>query len=107
VSFDEPGTSCTTFRFYYDDCLRNPNWARDEIILALDLYFRVNPLTTSKSHPEIVALSELLNKLPIHSDRPDIEKFRNQNGVYMKMCNILRLDPGNVNGSPGGVGPGF
>lgn len=73
--------------------MRNPNWARDEIILALDLYFRVNPLTTSESHPEIVALSELLNKLPIHTDRPDVEKFRNPNGVYMKMCNILRLDP--------------
>ncbi len=73
--------------------MRNPNWARDEVILALDLYFRVNPLTTTESNPEIVALSELLNKLPIHTDRPDIEKFRNPNGVYMKMCNILRLDP--------------
>jgi 5-methylcytosine-specific restriction protein A len=80
-------------RFHYDGSLRNPNWARDEVILALDLYFRVDPLTTSESHPEIVALSELLNKLPIHTDRPDIEKFRNPNGVYMKMCNILRLDP--------------
>ena len=81
------------FFFLYDDSLRNPNWARDEIILALDLYFRVNPLTTSESHPEIVALSELLNRLPIHTDRPDIEKFRNPNGVYMKLCNLLRLDP--------------
>ena len=73
---------------------KNPNWTRDELILALDLYFRVNPLTTSESNPEIVALSELLNKLPIHTDRPDAEHFRNPNGVYMKLCNLLRFDPG-------------
>jgi 5-methylcytosine-specific restriction protein A len=73
---------------------RNPNWTRDEVILALELYFRVNPLTTSESNPEIVALSEMLNRLPIHSNRPDGVRFRNPNGVYMKMCNLLRLDPG-------------
>jgi len=73
---------------------RNPPWARDELILALDLYFRVSPLHTSEKHPEIVALSKLLNKLPIHTDRPEANVFRNENGVYMKLCNFLRLDPG-------------
>ena len=45
---------------------RNPPWQRDELILALDLYFRHRPDTISKKHPEVAALSELLNKLPIH-----------------------------------------
>ncbi len=73
---------------------KNPKWTRDELILALDLYFRVNPLHTSEKNPEIIALSDLLNQLPIHTDRPDVEKFRNPNGVYMKLCNFLRFDPG-------------
>lgn len=72
--------------------IRNPNWTRDELILALDLYFRVNPIHTSEKHSEIVALSDLLNNLPIHAQQPN-KKFRNPNGVYMKMCNFLRLDP--------------
>lgn len=72
---------------------RNPKWTRDELILALDLYFRVNPLHTSEKHPEIQELSALLNALPVHVDRPDETVFRNPNGVYMKLCNYLRLDP--------------
>ncbi len=35
----------------------------------------------------------MLNKLPIHSNRPDEEKFRNPNGVTLKLCNFLALDP--------------
>jgi 5-methylcytosine-specific restriction enzyme A len=73
--------------------MRNPNWTRDELIVALDLYFKVNPLNTSETNPEIVAVSDLLNKLPIHSSRSDAGTFRNPNGVYMKLCNFLRLDP--------------
>jgi 5-methylcytosine-specific restriction protein A len=72
---------------------RNPSWQRDELILALDLYFRHHPYTLSKKHPEVVGLSEILNRLPIHTQRPDEEKFRNPNGVYMKLYNFLRLDP--------------
>jgi 5-methylcytosine-specific restriction enzyme A len=71
---------------------RNPPWQRDELVLALDLYFKHNPLHISKNHPEVVALSKVLNALPIHSDRPDAAKFRNPNGVYMKLCNFLPRD---------------
>jgi 5-methylcytosine-specific restriction enzyme A len=73
--------------------MRNPPWTTDELILALDLYFRVDPLHNTENHPEIIALSELLNRLPIHTERPDAGRFRNPNGVYMKLCNFLRLDP--------------
>lgn len=72
---------------------RNPPWQRDELILALDLYFRHPPNSIGKTHSEVVALSDLLNTLPIHTSRPDAERFRNPNGVYMKMCNFLRFDP--------------
>jgi 5-methylcytosine-specific restriction protein A len=72
---------------------RNPPWTRDELILALDLYFRVSPLHTSEQHPEIIALSTLLNRLGVHTGVPDRDHFRNPNGVYMKLCNFLRADP--------------
>ncbi len=73
--------------------IRNPPWTRDELILALDLYFRFKISALSAEHPEVVALSRLLNSLPIHSDRPDAARFRNPNGVYMKLGNFSRLDP--------------
>lgn len=70
----------------------NPTWARDELILALDLYFRHPPTKIGKTHPAVVELSEALNRLPIHGDVKGFVKFRNPNGVYMKMCNFLRFD---------------
>ena len=64
---------------------RNPKWSRDELILALDLYIKVNPVHTSDKNPEVIAISELLNVLPIHPYAEHGEKFRNANGVYMKL----------------------
>lgn len=73
--------------------MRNPKWERDEVILALNLYFDENRGTIESNNPKIIELSELLNKLPIHSNRPDEEKFRNPNGVTLKLGNFLALDP--------------
>ncbi|UXH44427.1 HNH endonuclease [Rossellomorea vietnamensis] len=72
---------------------RNPKWERDELILALELYFRHNPNTISAKHQEVLKLSKILNSLPIHGISPEYVNFRNPNGVYMKMSNFLRLDP--------------
>jgi 5-methylcytosine-specific restriction enzyme A len=72
---------------------RYANWTRDELILALDLYFRCPPLHISKSHPEVIALSQLLNALPLHHTYSKTVGFRYPNSVYMKLCNFLRLDP--------------
>jgi len=71
----------------------NPDWARDELILALDLYFRVYPRHPSQTDTEVVGLSQLLNSLPIHADHGDGATFRNPNGVSMKLSNFLRFDP--------------
>lgn len=46
----------------------NPPWARDELILALELYFREPSACGSKTHSEVIKLSEILNKLPIRPD---------------------------------------
>ena len=73
--------------------MKNPKWTREELILALDLYFRCPPLKTNQDNPEIIALSELLNSLSLHPQKSEYEKFRNPNGVYMKLGNFLRFDP--------------
>lgn len=71
---------------------RNPPWTRDELILALDLYIRSGRRVLSEDHADVIALSELLNQLPIHKQRE--AKFRNPNGVGMKLGNFRRFDPG-------------
>jgi len=73
--------------------MRNPKWHRDEIILALDLYFDSNRGTVDATNPKVIALSELLNKLPIFPNKPDQERFRNPNGVSLKLSNFLAIDP--------------
>ena len=72
---------------------RNPPWATEELILALDLYFRVPPSGVTEKHPEILRVSEELQRLAAHADPADAVRFRNPNGVHMKMFNFMSLDP--------------
>ena len=72
---------------------RNPPWTRDELILALDLYFRVNPIKTTAQNPLIRELSRLLNTLPFHPASEHRRAYRNPTGVYMTLCTFLRFDP--------------
>lgn len=71
---------------------RNPSWSRDELILALDVYFKTggNP-RGKRSCPDIQALSALLNKM---GDRLAVGEatYRNPNGCYMKIMNFRRFD---------------
>jgi hypothetical protein len=39
---------------------RNPNWTRDELILALDLYFRADCVQLGATNTAVVQLSQLL-----------------------------------------------
>jgi 5-methylcytosine-specific restriction enzyme A len=72
---------------------RNPPWTRDEVILALELY-STNPISLpSKTSLEVRDLSAVLNKLGHALGHGDYAKFRNANGVYMKMMNFRRFDP--------------
>ena len=70
---------------------RNPPWAEEELILALDLYLRLGLLGVA--HPAVVGLSRALNAMSIHSERPDAVLFRNPNGVRLKLANFAALDP--------------
>ncbi len=70
---------------------RNPTWAEEELILALDLYLRSGLL--DDTNQAVVDLSRVLNDLEIHGERPDVDRFRNPNGVAMKLANFAAIDP--------------
>lgn len=72
--------------------MKFPKWHRDEIILALELYFRTEPGHIHARNPEIIELSEILNKLPIHELGTVNEKYRNPNSVSLKLSNFLAID---------------
>lgn len=72
---------------------RNPKWSRDELIVTLDFYLRHNPSIPDKKSSEILALSDFLNRLQMKMGGETGDKFRNPNGVYMKLMNFRRFDP--------------
>jgi len=73
--------------------MSNPDWTRDELILLIELYHRLEGRHISPKSPAIVELSHLLNELPIHSPSVRDYRFRNADGVAMKLRNLQRLDP--------------
>jgi len=72
---------------------RNPDWTRDELILALDLYFRFDRKQLDAKNPEVIELSKTLNLLQIHGNDKRNAEFRNPQGVSMKLGNFASLDP--------------
>ena len=73
---------------------RNPPWTRDELILALELYFRYDdgPLPP-KTAPDVFALSATLKAMSASLDFEKNSTFRNENGVAMKLLNLACWDP--------------
>ena len=80
---------------------RNPNWTREELILALDLYVSSGRCALDDRNPDVVALSLLLRSLPIHASDSRMDDFRSPNGVSLKLQNLASVDHG-VGGMPHG-----
>lgn len=73
--------------------MKNPKWHRDEIILALDLYYKLNHTNITASNSEVIKLSIILNSMNLPVERNDAEKYRNPNGVSLKLSNFTAIDP--------------
>ena len=73
--------------------MRNPRWSRDELIVTLDFYLTHTYALPGKSSAEIVRLSEFLNALQTIWQANIPGKFRNPNGVYMKLMNFRHIYP--------------
>lgn len=72
----------------------NPNWDRDEIVLALHLYETLNGVIPSKDDSNLEELSSLLRGLPHHEHQSKNATFRNTAGVRFKLQNIQYLVTG-------------
>jgi 5-methylcytosine-specific restriction protein A len=72
---------------------KNPIWTRDESILALDLYLKCKPSLPGDEDERVIALSNLLNNLPIHPNNVRGQNFRNPDGVTFKLGNFRHIDP--------------
>jgi 5-methylcytosine-specific restriction protein A len=71
----------------------NPDWNRDETLLALDLLYK-NGAPLHREHADVVELSELLRNAQIHRTEGRRPSFRNADGVALKLQNLLSaIDP--------------
>jgi 5-methylcytosine-specific restriction enzyme A len=72
---------------------RNPNWTRDELILAVEFYKKHAPSIPGKTDSRLIETSHeiraVAESLGLHGD----ETFRNPNGVYMKLMELRKYDP--------------
>ncbi|MFN7106998.1 MAG: HNH endonuclease [Brevundimonas sp.] len=72
----------------------NPNWNRDETILALDAYFRLAGKNPSARDPLIITLSDTLRALPYHGEASRMPTFRNPDGAAFKVQNLKSRETG-------------
>lgn len=71
----------------------NPDWNRDETLLALDLLYR-HGTPLHKGHGDVAELSALLRTARIHPPEGRRPSFRNADGVALKLQNLLSaIDP--------------
>lgn len=66
----------------------NPNWTRDEVILALELYHSCSGQLPGPTDHRVRELSSLLRAFPHHSNAARQVSFRNPDGVAFKLQNL-------------------
>jgi hypothetical protein len=78
--------------------VRPPIWSRQELILALALYFEVGA-ADYRSSRKVQELSRVLREL--HHDEPYLadSRFRSASSVSRKLKNIAWVDPNNTRGT--------
>jgi 5-methylcytosine-specific restriction protein A len=72
----------------------NPNWTRDEVILALDLYIACEGEIPGPSDRRVESLSKMLREFPYHAVASRVKSFRNADGVVFKLQNIRKVATG-------------
>jgi 5-methylcytosine-specific restriction protein A len=72
----------------------NPDWTREEVILALDLYHAFDGKIPGSDDERICELSRTLRAFPYHSDAAREESFRNPAGVAFKLQNLRSVATG-------------
>jgi 5-methylcytosine-specific restriction protein A len=73
--------------------IQNPNWTRDELILAVEFYKIYAPSIPGKTDSRLIKLAEEIKSLAKALGLQGDEAFRNPNGVYMKLMEFRKYDP--------------
>ena len=73
--------------------MRNPKWTRDELLLTLDFYHKNFPNIPEQNSGPISSLSKTLRNIKTTLDKNIDSKYRNENGVYMKLMNFHHINP--------------
>ena len=63
---------------------RNPDWTEDELIIALDFYFRAKGKSADWLSVEAIVVSKRLDELDIHKASERNERFRDPPGVQRR-----------------------
>jgi len=77
-----------------DGAGRNPDWAWDELVLACDIVMQNGGRQLPADNPQVVELSELLQRMTLHPREARRADFRNPNGVGRKTADIATALPG-------------
>lgn len=72
--------------------MRNPKWKREELILALELYFGLEQGQMHKNNSEVISLSKNPRQMKLFTNIPDIIKFRNPSSLSRKLGNFKSVD---------------
>ena len=73
---------------------RNPDWVWEELVLACDIVMRNGGRSLPAENREVIALSELLQRMTLHPLEVRKADFRNPNGVGRKTADIATALPG-------------
>lgn len=73
--------------------VRNPDWTREEVILACALLATNDWRYLNAQDPRVAELSQLLQQLAIHPTETRAADFRNANGVARKTADIATQHP--------------
>jgi len=80
------------------------DWTREEIILAMDFYVRVGGLDGASipyhDSEAIGSLSALLIRLGAYPPQLRGQKYRNPNGIYLKLMNLRAVQAEGAHGMP-------
>lgn len=72
---------------------KNPDWIRDELILACDLVWVNDWRELRAEYPQVIELSQLLQQYQAHPADVRTETFRNPNSVGRKTTDIATQHP--------------
>lgn len=72
---------------------RNPDWTRDELLLALDYYFRHPGASHDPGKTSVQELTDQIGRVAKALGITGSDTLRNVNGVSMKLLNFRAHDP--------------